>query len=116
MRSKLLLWSCYVTGPLSAAWVLLLALLVIRCKFSQQPFPVLAKFSPFRLHLDATDKLLQLFPLLALMAVVFLGLAWYRERRFCAIRHAAIAVGVSLLTSVYVVAFNPGGYVSWFLS
>jgi hypothetical protein len=116
MKSKFLLWSSGVAGASSAAWVLLLAILVLRCKFSDRPFPVLAKFSPFRDHLVATDKMLQAFPILALVAMVLMGIAWYRERSFRIMRPAAISTGVGLLISGAVIAFNPGGYLSWFLS
>jgi hypothetical protein len=116
MKATFLRWSSIVTGFLSAAWVVLLAALVARCLLAEQPFPVLAKFSRFRGHLVATDRMLDAFPLLALLAVAFTGIAWYRERTFRPVRTAAIAVGVSILISILVIAVNPGGYLSWFLS
>ena len=100
----------------SGAWVLLLAALVVRCKLSDQPFPVLAKFSPFRDHLLVADRMLQTFPILALLAVVSLCIAWYRERSFRAVRPVSIVVGASILISSLVIGLNPGGYLSWFLS
>jgi hypothetical protein len=116
MKSKVFVWSSGIAGVLSAAWVLLLTTLVVRCKFSAQPFPVLAKFSPFREHLEATDNMVRAFPILALLAVVLMGIAWYREKSFRSVRPAAVATAVSVLTSGLVIAVNPGGYFSWFLS
>lgn len=116
MKSKFLLWGSVGAACFSWAWVVLLTALVIRCKLLAQPFPVLAKFSPFRNHLVAADRMLQMFPLLALLALVLLGTAWYRERSFQAVRSAVIAIGVSILVSILAIALNPGGYLSWFLS
>ena len=116
MRSTFLHWSSAVAASFSAAWVLLLAALVVRCKVADQPFPVLAKFSPFRDHLVATDRMFEAFPIFALLALMLMGIAWYRERSFQAIRPLVITVGVSVLVSLLVIAFNPGGYFSWFLS
>jgi len=116
MKSKLFLWAGAVAGCFSGGWVVLLAALVVRCKLSDQPFPVLAKLSLFRNHLFATDRMLQAFPILALLAMVLIGIAWYRERSFRAVRPVAIAVGASILVSILAAALNPGGYLSWFLS
>lgn len=116
MKSTFLRWSSAIAAAFSAAWVLLLAALIVRCKLADQPFPVLAKFSPFRGHLVATDWMLEAFPILALLALVLMGIAWYRERSFRAIRPLVITVGVSVLMSLLVIAFNPGGFFSWFLS
>ncbi|HTL57928.1 MAG TPA: hypothetical protein VL361_19725 [Candidatus Limnocylindrales bacterium] len=116
MKSKWFVWSSATAGLGSAVWVLLLATLVVRCKRLDQGFPVLAKFSPYRDHLNATSRMLQAFPILALLAIVLIGIAWYREKRFFPVRPAAIVVALSLLLSGLVIALNPGGYVSWFLS
>lgn len=116
MKTKLFLWSAAVVSCLSCAWVFLLMALVIRCGISDQPFPVLAKFSPFRAHLVFTDKMLQAFPLLALMAFALVSIGWYRQRAFRPVRSFVAVVAVSILVSVMVAVLNPGGYVSWFLS
>ena len=105
-----------MTGVLSSAWVLMLTALVIRCKLSGQPFPVLAKFSPFHTHLVVTDRMLQLSPVLALLALVLVGIAWWWERRFEPVRPVVLAVGISVLVSSLAIALNPGGYLSWFIS
>ncbi|HEY5915703.1 MAG TPA: hypothetical protein VJA21_34385 [Verrucomicrobiae bacterium] len=60
--------------------------------------------------------MLRLFPVFAVLAVLLLGVAWYRERTFSGLRYTVFAVALSLLVSVVMVAFNPGGYLSWFLS
>ena len=116
MKSKFFLWSSAFTACFSCTWVLLLGALVIRCKLSDQPFPVLAKFSPFTGHLAATGRMYQSFPVLALLALVLMGLAWYRERNFRSVRPVVIAVGVSILVSILAIALNPGVYFSWYLS
>src|SRR5258708_35061176 len=116
MKATFLRWSSIVTASLSAAWVLLVAALVVRCRLAEQLFPVLGKFSPFRGHLVATDRMLDAFPILALLALAFMVIAWYRERSFRAARPAAIAVGASILMSILVIALNPGGYLTWFPS
>ncbi len=116
MKSKFLFWGSAGAACFSWAWLVLLTALVIRCKLSVQPFPVLAKFSPFRNHLVATDRMLQMFPVLALLALALIGIAWYRERSFQAVRPAVIVIGVSILVSILAIALNPGGYLSWFLS
>jgi len=116
MKPTFLRCSSIVTASVSAAWVLLLAILVVRCRLAEQPFPVLAKFSPFRGHLVATDRMFDAFPILALVALALMGIAWYREQSFRAVRTAAIAVGASILVSTLVMALNPEGYFSWFLS
>ena len=111
MKSTFLRWASALAAALSATWVFLLAALVFRCKFMDQPFPVLAKFSPFREHLVATDRMVTPSPLLAPP-----GIASYRERSFRAIRPIAIMVGISELVPLLAVGLNPGGYISWFLS
>ena len=116
MKTTILRCSSIVTACLSAAWVLLLAALVVLSRLAEQPFPVLAKFSRFRGLLVAIDRMLDAFPILALLALAFMGVAWYRARSFRAVRPVAIAVGVSILVSLLVIALNPGGYLSWFLS
>ncbi len=116
MKTSILRWCSFVAATLSATWVLLLAALVIRCKFTDPPFPVLAKFSPFRDHLAATDRMLTAFPVLALLAAVLIGIAWVRERNFRAVRAFIVSDGLCLLASLLVITLNPGGYFSWFLS
>ena len=116
MKSKLFLWSSAIAGLGSALWVLSLAALVVGCKLLDTGFPVLAKFSPYRGLLLTTDRLLQAFPFLALLALALFGIGWYRERSFRTLRPAALAVGLSFLLSALVIAFNPAGYLSWFLS
>src|SRR5438445_12693417 len=69
MKTTILRWSSVIAAALSATWVILLAAVVLRCKLSAQPFPVLAKFSPFHEHLMLTDRWLTLFPVFALLAV-----------------------------------------------
>src|SRR5678809_1272957 len=104
MKSKFFLLSGAFTACFSCAWVLLLAALVIRSKLSDQPFPVLAKFSPFRDHLAATGRMYQAFPALAVLALVLMGLAWYCERSFRFVRPAVITIGVSILVSILAIA------------
>jgi hypothetical protein len=116
MKTSVLRWVGVTVAALSTAWFILLGALVVRCKWSGDPFPVLAKFSPFREHLMVTDRCFMLYPVLAVGALVALGLAWYRERRFATVRIAALISVVLLLLSVLVVVVNPGGYFSWFLS
>jgi|SRR5690349_12354728 len=116
MKSKFFLWSSALSACVSCVWVPLLAALVIRCKLSGQAFPVLAKFSTYRDHLSATSRMYEAFPVLALLAVVLMGLAWYRERSFRFVRPAVIAIGVSILVSILLIGLNPGGYFSWYLS
>jgi hypothetical protein len=116
MKSTFFLWSSAFTGCLSCAWVPLLAALVIRSKLPDQPFPVLAKFSPFRDHLAVTGRMYSAFPVLALLALLLMGLAWYGERSFRFVRPAVVTVGVSILVSILEIALNPGGYFSWYLS
>ena len=116
MKSTVFLWSSAFTACSSCVWVLLLAALVIRCKLSDQPFPVLAKFSPFRDHLAVTGRMYQAFPVLALLALVLMGLAWYRERSFRFVSPVLITIGASILVSILAICLNPGGYFSWYLS
>ncbi len=116
MKTTILRWSSVIAAALSATWVILLAAVVLRCKLSAQPFPVLAKFSPFDEHLMLTDRWLRLFPLFALVAVVLICAAWYWERSFRSVRAVAIASAVIVLSSLLVILLNPGGYFSWFLS
>jgi hypothetical protein len=116
MKTTILHWSSIATASFSAVWILLLTVLVVRCRLAEQPFPVLAKFSPFRGNLVATDWALNAFPVLVLLGLTLLGKEWFRERSFRAVRPVAIAIGVSVLLSALVIALNPGGYVSWFLS
>jgi hypothetical protein len=103
-------------AALSAVWIVLHAALVIRCKSSGQPFPVLAKFSPFQDHLMLTDRWLTLFPIFAISAAMLLGVAWYFERSFRSMRFVAIASAALVLLSLLIFVLNPGGYFSWFLS
>src|SRR5690348_6823624 len=98
---------------MSAVWVGLLAALVVRCKMSGQPFPVLAKFSPFHNHLVLTDRCLTFFPTFALIAALLLGAAWYLEHNFRPLRTPAAADALLLLLSPLVIFLNPGGYFSW---
>jgi hypothetical protein len=116
MRSKFFLWSSVFSACFSCVWVLLLAALVIRCKLSDQPFPVLAKFSPFGDHLAATGRMFDAFPALALLALVLSGVAWYQEGSFRFVRPVVMAIGVSILVSILAIVLNPGGYFSWYLS
>ena len=116
MRSRYIVWSSITAACLSSGWVLLLIALVIRCKLSGQPFPVLAKFSPFPIHMVITDRMLSLGPGLTVLAVALVGAAWYRERSFSTVRNALGVVGSSVLVSVLTIAINPGNYLSWFLS
>lgn len=116
MKSRFLLWSSVVAACFSAVWVLLLGALVVRCKLANQPFPVLAKFSPFKEHLLVTDRMLQAFPMLGLLGLVLISIAWYRERSFRAVRPVTLTLAVSILVSSLVISLNPGGYLSWFLS
>jgi len=116
MRSRYLLWSSTAAACLSSTWVLLLMALVIRCKLSGQPFPVLAKFSPFPIHVVITDRMLSLGPGLTVLAAALVGAAWYRESSFSTVRNALGIVGSSVLVSILTIAINPGNYVSWFLS
>jgi hypothetical protein len=116
MKTTFLRWSSVTAAALSATWIVLLAALIVRCKSSGQSFPVLAKFSPFRGHLMLTDHLLTLFPVFALLAMGLIGAAWYWERSFRSVRAVAIACAVLVSLSLLVIALNPGGYFSWFLS
>lgn len=116
MRTLFLRWGSVIAAALSATWVGLLAGLVVRCKASGQPFPVLAKFSPFRDHLMLTDRWLTLFPFFAVVAGAFLGIAWFKERNFRSVRVTAWTSAGLILLSVGVIVLNPGGYFSWFLS
>jgi hypothetical protein len=116
MKSTILRWSGVTSAAVSSVWVVLLAALVIRCKWSVQPFPVLAKLSPFHNHLMLTDRWLTLFPAFASMAALLIGAACYCER---SIRSVGVITAVSallVLLSLVVVVLNPGGYFSWFLS
>jgi hypothetical protein len=116
MKITVLRWSSVAAAAMSAVWIGLLAALVARCKMSGQPFPVLAKFSPFHNHLVLTDRSLTLFPAFALMAAFLLGTAWFLERNFRPLQTPAAASALLLLASPLVILFNPGGYFSWFLS
>jgi len=116
MKTTIFRWSSVTTAALSAFWVVLLAALVVRCKSIGQPFPVLAKLSPFHDHLMLADRWLTLFPAFAILAAVLLGAAWYFERRFRSVRATAVAIAVCVSLSLLVILVNPGGYFSWFLS
>lgn len=111
MKLNFLHWSSIIAAWFSAGWVVLLAALVVRCKVADQPFPVLAKFSPFRGHLLAADWMLEGLPILALLAFVLVSISWYHERRFQTIRPLVVTIGVSMSVSLLVIAFNPGGCV-----
>ena len=50
MKTRILRWSGVTAAALSSVWVVLLAALVVRCKWGVQPFPALAK----ALAVDAT--------------------------------------------------------------
>src|SRR5207253_3008367 len=78
-------------SAISVVWIGLLAALVVRCKMSGQPFPALAKFSPFHNHFVLTDRCLTLFPAFALIAALLLGAAWYFEHNFRPLRTPAAA-------------------------
>ena len=116
MKTTILRWSSVAASALSAVWIVLLAALVVRCKSSGEPFPVLAKFSPFHNHLMLTDHWLTAFPLFALLAALLVGAAWYYERSFRSVRRSVAADAVLVLLSLLVMLINPGGYFSWFLS
>jgi hypothetical protein len=116
MKITILRWSSVIAATLSATWIFLLTALVLRCSLAGGPFPALAKFAPFSEHLVATGRMLILFPILALLAVVFMGLAWYSERSFRSNYKIAIICTVLVSMSPVFVALNPGGYFSWFLS
>ena len=116
MKTTILRWSSVSAAALSAAWIILISALVVRCKLSGQPFPVLAKFSPFREHLKLTDRCLRMFPVFAFLALALAGAAWYSERTFRSVRTVAIASALIVLLSLLVIVLNPGGCVSWFLS
>jgi hypothetical protein len=116
VKSAALFWSSIVAAVFSAAWVLLLAALVARAKLADQTFPVLAKFTPFHTHLVATDRMLQAFPVLAFLALVLAGLAWWRAGGFRAVRAPIFMLAASMTLSLFVIVADPGGYLSWFLS
>ena len=116
MKITILRWSSVIAATLSTAWIFLLTALVIRCRLAGEPFPALAKLAPFREHLIVTDRMLSLFPILALLAVVLMGLAWYSERDFRSNHKLAIICASLILLSPVFVGLNPGGYFSWFLS
>jgi hypothetical protein len=101
---------------LSTTWLMLLAALVLRCKLGNQPFPVLAKFSPFRSHMAAIDIMLIAFPWLALTALALIGLTYYYDRSIQVMRGTVLIFGASIVASLSAILLNPGGYFSWFLS
>jgi hypothetical protein len=116
MKIPIFGWSSVIAATLSSVWVLALTALVIRCKLADPPFPVLAKFSPFTNHLNFVDRMLRAFPVLALLALVLLGIACLHERSVRTVRGFLIAVVFCVLISLLVIVLNPGGYFSWFLS
>ena len=116
MKITVLRWSSVAASAISVVWIGLLAALVVRCKMSGQPFPALAKFSPFHNHFVLTGRCLTLFPAFALMAALLLGAAWYFERNFRPLRTPAAAGALLLLSSPLAILLNPGAYFSWFLS
>jgi hypothetical protein len=116
MKTTILRWSGVAAAALSVVWIVLLAALVVRCKSSGEPFPVLAKFSPFHNHLMLTDRWLTAFPIFALLAAMLVGAAWYYERNFRSVRGSVAANVVLVLLFLLVMLTNPGGYFSWFLS
>ncbi|HTL16023.1 MAG TPA: hypothetical protein VL793_02245 [Patescibacteria group bacterium] len=116
MKITLLRWSSVTAGALSTVWIALLAALVIRCKLIDQPFPVLAKLSPFHDHLMLVVRWLSLFPVFGLVAALLVGVTWCIERNFRPLRSTALAAGTLLSASPLVIFLNPGGYFSWFLS
>jgi hypothetical protein len=116
MKTRILRWGSVVSAVLSATWVVLLAALVVRCIATPEPFPVLAKFSPFPDHLKLVDRFLSLFPVFALLALLLAGGTWYWERNFRSIHGVLITTALLLLVSLGVIIINPGGYLSWFLS
>jgi len=116
MKTTLLRVGSFIASTLSVAWVFLLASLFIRARLSEQPFPVLAKFSQFRDHFLAADRMFTAFPLLALSALLFIGLTYYYERNLRTVRAPMVTFGTSVLLSLSVMVLNPGGCVSWLLS
>jgi hypothetical protein len=116
MKTTILRWSSVAAAASSVVWIVLLAALVVRCKSSGEPFPVLAKFSPFHNHLMLTGHWLTAFPIFAFLAGMLVGAAWYYERSFRSVRGSVVANAVLVLLSPLVVLINPGGYFSWFLS
>lgn len=104
------------SAALSTAWVGLLLALYIRCRLDGPPFPVLAKFSPYPGHLVWVDRGLRWYPVLAVMAFVAWGAAWYGEGRFRAVRGLAGAILLLLVITPLMAGLNPGGLVAWFLS
>jgi len=116
MKTTILRWSGVTAATLSSVWVVLLAALVLRCKSSLQPFPVLAKLSPFHNHLMLTDRWLTLFPVFASTAALLIGVAWYFERSIRSVAVVTMVSALLVLLSLLVVVLNPGGYFSWFLS
>jgi len=90
----------------------LLALLVVRTHLTGSSYPM-AKLTPFPLHFMLTQVFFLAFPGLGIASIC--QTVWVR-RRFADVRSSwAVAVlGISLLGSFAVIAFNPGGYFLWF--
>ena len=116
MKTTILRWASVTAAALSSIWVVLLAALVMLCKQDDEPFPVLAKFSPFHGLLMLVDRWLTLSPAFALLTVLLIGATWYSERSFRSFRTFAVASAMFVSLSLLVMVLNPGGYVSWFLS
>ena len=116
MKTSVLRWGSVAAAVLSTTWVVLLSMLVVRCVAAPQPFPVLAKFSPFHDHLTLVGRFYGLFPVFALLALVLVGAACYMERSFRSVRAVLITTTLLLLASPVIIFTNPGGYFSWYLS
>lgn len=113
---RLLRWSSGLASVLSAVWVPLLLFLILRCKLTGAPIPVLGKFAPFRFHFALTDRMLSVSPFFVVSALILLVTARYVSRNTESVRSTALLLGASVAVSVVFAAGNPGGYFTWLLS
>ncbi len=114
MKTKILQRIVLLTAVLPAVWVLLLGLLVLRTRdaTARALYPM-AKYTPFSIHFTLTQVFFLGFPLLAVASLVHILWARRRFREFRPLP-AFLILGVSVLLSVAVIAFNPGGRFLWF--
>ena len=114
--SRLLRAASIIASGLSATWTVLLVGLVIRCRATVHPYPVLAKFAPFKFHFHFTEAMLRASPIFAALAVLLLLCARHLSKNDDSNRCAGWVLGASVLAGILVAAGNPAGIFSWLLS
>ena len=114
--SRVLRGAGIIFSGLSAAWIVLLVTLVFRCRAGVHPYPILAKFAPYKFHYHFTESMLRASPVFAGVAILLLLGAKRFSRYDDSNRPACMVLGSCLLAEILVAAGNPAGWFSWLLS